>query len=199
MGFAVGCVWCTDVVWSTLQAQSNAKGIAKGIQATVLPFDDPTLTWTPSWPPFADGGKAGLIVFPTAANNVARKKIVSASARLRLPAIYPFREGGLTACGVAPSQLVQEGRVLCGSYPQGREASRSAGARRSGVETGAISWGADHVRPLSVRNLGVNSEFPISFPDGGCHAKNDFGSNSHFLCANDSDSVDSRAGASRRI
>ena len=25
--------------------------------------------------------------------------------------------------------------------------------------------GADHVRPLSVGNLGVNSEFPINFPD----------------------------------
>ena len=37
----------------------------------------------------------------------------------------------------------------------------------SGVETSAISWGADRVSPLSVGNLGVNSEFPIGFPPGG--------------------------------
>jgi putative ABC transport system substrate-binding protein len=44
----------------------------------------------------------GLIVLPTAINNSARKRIFSA-ARLRLPAVYPFRhyavDGGLMSYG----------------------------------------------------------------------------------------------------
>jgi len=112
----------TAAVWSAVEAQSTAKGL----QGTVLPFHDPTFEVDPIIAAFAEGGKAGLIVLPTAPNNIARKKIVSAAARFRLPAVYPFRqyaiEGGLMSYGIDPLNLYKSGasyvhRILRGEKP----------------------------------------------------------------------------------
>jgi putative ABC transport system substrate-binding protein len=112
----------TAAIWNTLEKLSKAKGM----QATALPFHDPALEVDPIIAAFSESGKGGLVIFPTAANNVARKKIVSASARLRLPAIYPFRqysiEGGLVSYGVDPVNLFKRGasyvdRILRGEKP----------------------------------------------------------------------------------
>jgi putative tryptophan/tyrosine transport system substrate-binding protein len=39
---------------------------------------------------FAESGGGGLVVLPTAINNRHRERIISAAARHRLPAVYPF-------------------------------------------------------------------------------------------------------------
>jgi hypothetical protein len=53
---------------------------------------------------FAQPGGAGLIVLPTALNNLHRTRLISLAAHYRLPAIYPFalyaRSGGLASYGV---------------------------------------------------------------------------------------------------
>jgi putative ABC transport system substrate-binding protein len=68
----------------------------------------------------------GLIVLPTAVNNVIRNRIFSLCARHRLPAIYPFRhqaiDGGLMAYGFDSLDLFRRGasyndRVLKGEKP----------------------------------------------------------------------------------
>jgi hypothetical protein len=89
---------------------------AKGMRATILPFHNPALEVDPIIAAFAEEKKSGLIVIPTAANNVARKKIVSSSARFGIPAIYPFRqysvEGGLISYGVAFSTCLRRVRLM---------------------------------------------------------------------------------------
>jgi putative tryptophan/tyrosine transport system substrate-binding protein len=109
-------------LWRSLERLSNAMGM----RATVLPFANPALEVDPVIGPFAEEKNSGLIVIPTAANNVARKKIVSASARFGVPAIYPFRqysvEGGLISYGVDVLDLFKKGasyvdRILKGEKP----------------------------------------------------------------------------------
>jgi putative ABC transport system substrate-binding protein len=109
-------------VWRALEELSKDKGI----RATALAFRDPSVEVDPIIAGFAEGEKGGLIVLPTAANNFARKKIISASARFRLPAIYPFRqysnEGGLISYGVDVLDLYKKSasyvdRILRGEKP----------------------------------------------------------------------------------
>jgi hypothetical protein len=67
-----------------------------------------------------------LIVLPTAINGAHRERIISLAARLRLPAIYPFRnygtDGGLICYGFDTIDLWRRGasyvdRILKGEKP----------------------------------------------------------------------------------
>jgi putative ABC transport system substrate-binding protein len=75
---------------------------------------------------FARQPGGGLIVLPTAINNISRDRIVALAARHRLPAVYPFRHyvtgGGLMAYGFDPLDLFRRGvsyidRILKGEKP----------------------------------------------------------------------------------
>jgi putative tryptophan/tyrosine transport system substrate-binding protein len=75
---------------------------------------------------FAAQERGGLIVFPTAINNVERNRIFTLAARHRLPAIYPFRHhaigGGLIAYGFdTPNLFLRSAdyidRILKGAAP----------------------------------------------------------------------------------
>lgn len=75
---------------------------------------------------FAQQPGGGLIALPTAINNSARKHIFSLAARLRLPAVYPFRhyaaDGGLMSYGFDTSDLFRRSasyidRILRGEKP----------------------------------------------------------------------------------
>ena len=109
-------------IWRALEELSKDRGIP----AVELPFHDPSVEVDPIIAGFAEGEKRGLIVLPTAANNFARKKIISASARFRLPAIYPFteysNEGGLISYGFDFLDLYKKtasyvDRILKGEKP----------------------------------------------------------------------------------
>ena len=75
---------------------------------------------------FTQAPDGGMIVLPTATNNVHRNRIVAAAAKHRLPAIYPFREyaaaGGLMCYGFDVVDLFRRGasyvdRILRGAKP----------------------------------------------------------------------------------
>ena len=75
---------------------------------------------------FAQEPGGGLIILPTAINNVARSRLFSLTARHRLPAVYPFRhyafDGGLMAYGFDPTDLFRRSatyvdRILKGEDP----------------------------------------------------------------------------------
>jgi putative ABC transport system substrate-binding protein len=75
---------------------------------------------------FAQEPGGGLIVLPTAINNVLRERIITLAARHRLPAIYPFRhyasDGGLLCYGFESIDLWRRGasyvhRILKGEKP----------------------------------------------------------------------------------
>jgi putative ABC transport system substrate-binding protein len=75
---------------------------------------------------FGQQTNGGLIVLPTPANAVARKRIFSLTARHRLPAIYPFsyyaQQGGLLAYGFHSIDLFRRAgpyvaRILNGEQP----------------------------------------------------------------------------------
>jgi putative ABC transport system substrate-binding protein len=74
----------------------------------------------------AERTRAGLIVLPTAINNLRRDRIIALAARYRLPAVYPFRhfavDGGLMAYGFDPPDLFRRSaayvaRILDGERP----------------------------------------------------------------------------------
>lgn len=75
---------------------------------------------------FAKTPGGGLIVLPTAVNNIARSRLFSLTARYRLPTVYPFRhyafDGGLMAYGFDPTDLFRRSatyvdRILKGADP----------------------------------------------------------------------------------
>jgi putative tryptophan/tyrosine transport system substrate-binding protein len=75
---------------------------------------------------FANEPRGGLIVLPTAINNLARQRIFGVAARYRLPAVYPFRhyatDGGLMSYGFHTPDLFRRGatyvaRILAGEKP----------------------------------------------------------------------------------
>jgi putative tryptophan/tyrosine transport system substrate-binding protein len=75
---------------------------------------------------FAQPPGGGLIVLPTAINNISRKRIFSLAARHRLPAVYPFRhyaaDGGLMSYGFDTPDLFRRAasyidRILKGKKP----------------------------------------------------------------------------------
>jgi putative ABC transport system substrate-binding protein len=75
---------------------------------------------------FGQKANGGLIVFPTAINDIERSRLFAITERHRLPAIYPFRhfavDGGLMAYGFDPPDLFRRSasyidRVLKGAKP----------------------------------------------------------------------------------
>jgi len=97
-----------------------------GIEVTSVVFHDRTNDIESAVESFAAKPKGGLIVLPTAINNIARDRIFSVAARYRLPAVYPFRhfsvDGGLMAYGFDPRDLFLRGasyvdRILKGENP----------------------------------------------------------------------------------
>jgi putative ABC transport system substrate-binding protein len=77
-------------------------------------------------PEFAKEPDGGLIVTPSPLTATRRTEIIELAARLRLPAIYPFRfyadSGGLISYGIDQTELVREAasyvdRILRGATP----------------------------------------------------------------------------------
>jgi putative tryptophan/tyrosine transport system substrate-binding protein len=75
---------------------------------------------------FAKEPDGGLIVTPSPLTATRRAEIIELAARLRLPAIYPFRfyaaSGGLISYGIDQTELVREAasyvdRILRGASP----------------------------------------------------------------------------------
>jgi putative ABC transport system substrate-binding protein len=74
---------------------------------------------------FAKEPGGGLIVLPTAINNVARSRLFSLTARHGLPAVYPFRhyafDGGLMAYGFDPTDLFRRSATYVDRIFKGEE------------------------------------------------------------------------------
>ena len=97
-----------------------------GVDASGLAFRDAAEDIEAAIAAFARQAGGGLIVLPTAINNFARRRIIAAAARHRLPAVYPFRhyaeDGGLIAYGFDTPDLFRRGaayvdRILKGDKP----------------------------------------------------------------------------------
>jgi putative tryptophan/tyrosine transport system substrate-binding protein len=97
-----------------------------GVQASTVAFRDADDDIEGAIAAFARQPGGGLIVFPTAINNLARERILSSAARHRLPAIYPFRHyatgGGLMSYGFDTPDLFRRAapyvdRILKGEKP----------------------------------------------------------------------------------
>ena len=109
-------------VWRAVEQSASRMGI----ETTSLTFHDPAGDVGSSIAAFAQGSPGGLIVLPTSTNSVARDRIFSAVARVRMPAVYPFRffatDGGLMAYGFNPPDLFLRSatyvnRILKGEKP----------------------------------------------------------------------------------
>jgi putative ABC transport system substrate-binding protein len=109
-------------VWRAIEILAPALGMA----ATSVVFRDPTDDIESALAGFAQDPAGGLIVLPTAANNIARDRIIFLAARHSLPAIYPFRHyalgGGLMSYGFDTPDLFRRGasyvdRILKGEKP----------------------------------------------------------------------------------
>jgi putative ABC transport system substrate-binding protein len=78
-------------------------GAAIGIPLTSVFLRDPADDIESALAAFANAPGGGLIVLPTAINNMQRNRIFSLAARHRLPAVYPFTnyafDGGLISYG----------------------------------------------------------------------------------------------------
>lgn len=97
-----------------------------GASATSVIFRRPSDGVEAALAAFANEPGGGLIVLPTAMNNLARHRIFAAAARHRLPAVYPFRhyaaDGGLMSYGFDPPDLFRRSadyvdRILKGAEP----------------------------------------------------------------------------------
>jgi putative ABC transport system substrate-binding protein len=109
-------------VWRTIETLAPASGVA----ATSVVFRNPTDDIESAFAGFAQEPAGALIVFPTAANNIARDRIIALAARHRLPDVYPFRfyatRGGLMSYGFETTDLFRRGasyvdRILNGESP----------------------------------------------------------------------------------
>jgi len=102
---------------------------------------------------FARSGNGGLIV---TAGGVAfrRDLIIGLASRHKLPAVYPFRyyavDGGLISYGPRYARSDAARRGLRRPHPQGREASRHAGAGSDQVRTGYQPQDREGARPHSA-------------------------------------------------
>ena len=81
---------------------------------------------------FADAPDGGLIVLPHPGNINNRALFIELTARLRLPAIYPFRyfatSGGLISLWIRSGRTLARSGGLRRSYPSRCQTGRSAGA-----------------------------------------------------------------------
>ena len=97
-----------------------------GVQVASVSLRDATDDIESALALFAQEPGGGLIVLPTAINNIARDRIFSLAARHRLPTVYPFRHyatgGGLMSYGFDTPDLFRRGasyvdRILKGEKP----------------------------------------------------------------------------------
>jgi len=109
-------------VWR--QVETTARGF--GLEATTVALHDSRDDIEAAVAAFAQQPGGGLIVLPTAINNVLRGRITSLAARFRLPAIYPFQhyasDGGLLCYGFESIDLWRRSasyvdRILKGEKP----------------------------------------------------------------------------------
>jgi ABC-type uncharacterized transport system substrate-binding protein len=97
-----------------------------GVEANSIVFREAADDIEASLAAFAGKSGGGLVVLPTAINNLARNRIFALAARHRLPAVYPFRhyaaDGGLMSYGFDTPDLFRRGasyvsRILNGEKP----------------------------------------------------------------------------------
>jgi putative ABC transport system substrate-binding protein len=109
-------------VWHAIEEMAPKLGLA----VTKVVLRDATDNIEGAVAAFAHEPGGGLIVLPTAMNNMSRDRIFSLAARHRLPAVYPFRHfatgGGLMSYGFDPTDLFRRGasymdRILKGAKP----------------------------------------------------------------------------------
>ena len=74
-------------VWATIERM--AAGLTLDVSTIALRQDADNIE--PEVAALAQQARSGLIVLPTAINNLRRDEIISLAARHRLPAVYPFR------------------------------------------------------------------------------------------------------------
>lgn len=109
-------------VWNAVESL----GPKHDLEISTLAFRNPGDDIESAVGTFAQSAAAGLIVLPTAINNLQRDRIIAAAGRYRLPAIYPFalyaRSGGLASYGVDTVDLFRRSasyvdRILKGEKP----------------------------------------------------------------------------------
>jgi ABC-type uncharacterized transport system substrate-binding protein len=109
-------------VWRAIESV----GPKLGLEVSSVVLREPTDDIDSALAAFAQVPGGGLIVLPTAINNMQRNRIFSLSARHRLPAIYPFTvyatSGGLMSYGFDTVDLFRRGasyvdRILRGETP----------------------------------------------------------------------------------
>jgi putative ABC transport system substrate-binding protein len=109
-------------VWRAIQDQATKSGLT--VTNVVFRKSDDDLESDAA--AFAGQPGGGLIVLPTAINNLARSRLFAVAARHRLPTVYPFRhyafDGGLMAYGFDPTDLFSRSasyvdRILKGETP----------------------------------------------------------------------------------
>jgi putative tryptophan/tyrosine transport system substrate-binding protein len=109
-------------VWDAIEGMAPTLGLG----VTKVALRDATDDIESTVAAFAQEPGGGLIVLPTAINNVSRDRIFSLAARHRLPAVYPFRhyatDGGLMSYGFDTPDLFRRGasyidRILKGEKP----------------------------------------------------------------------------------
>ena len=97
-----------------------------GVMVVPIGFQRPSDDVEARLATFAEVAGGGIVVMPTALNLLARERLVTAAARLRLPAIYPFRpyaqSGGLMSYGFEPIDLFRRSaayvdRIFKGEKP----------------------------------------------------------------------------------
>ena len=109
-------------VWNAVESL----GPKHDVEVSTLAFRNPGDDIESAVGTFAQSAPAGLIVLPTAINNLHRDRIIAAAGRYRLPAMYPFalyaRSGGLASYGVDTVDLFRRSasyvdRILKGEKP----------------------------------------------------------------------------------
>jgi putative tryptophan/tyrosine transport system substrate-binding protein len=87
-------------IWNAIEHM----GADSGLEVVEIAFRQPDNDLESAIAGFAEKPNGGLLVLPTALNNLARDRIIAAAARHRLPAVYPFAlyatSGGLLSYGI---------------------------------------------------------------------------------------------------
>ena len=123
----IACVLDPDFRgFSAIQREIEVVAPKIGLQVSNIMLREKSDDLEASVARFAAGSPGGLIVFPTAINNIERNRIFIVAARFQLPAIYPFphhaTDGGLVAYGFDTPDLFLRSaayvdRILKGAKP----------------------------------------------------------------------------------
>ena len=123
----IGCILDTGFRgFAAVQQEIETSAPKLGLEVTKLVMREKSDDIEAQVAGFGQKANGGLIVFPTAINDIERRRIFAIAERHRLPAIYPFRHfavnGGLMAYGFDPPDLFRRSaayidRVLKGAKP----------------------------------------------------------------------------------